>query len=985
MKRSGGKPITILLTMLLTMYLSIEIVYSQTPPPFVAYINHPWVDSTLKTLSLEQKIAQSIWLAAWSDKGPDHIIEIAESIKNYGIGGLVFFQGTEAKQTELIKSYQKLSKVPLTIAMDAEWGTGMRLTDVSRFPYQMTLGAIRNDSLIYKMGLLVAKQCRRAGVDINLAPVADINNNALNPVINYRSFGQDREKVAAKSLMYAMGLQAGGVMATAKHFPGHGDTDTDSHYDLPVISHNRQRFDSLEFYPFQVLINHGIGAVMTAHLSVPELDNTKGMPSSLSGKVVKEILKEQLGFSGLVISDAMNMKGVTSYFPYGEAEGLAYEAGNDILEYVADVNIAIEGIKGRLKKGNLTKKEIDNKCRRVLAFKYWSTQVAKKTIPLVKETSDNETDAFIQTLYENALTLLVNNDNSIPVRNLSGKSIAVVSINRDAPGKFEEVLSLYKSNSAFFLTKGGGGISDNVIEKLKSFDLVVVPVFGTDQRPAKNFGVTTEVYGSLEKMIAVGLPVIVVYFGNPYALDKLPDLQKAKGLLLAYQESETAESVAAQIIFGGVGARGALPVSLAGPYKSGDGLLTAGGIRLSYGLPEQENMSSAIMARKIDSITNNAINLGAFPGCEVMAARNGRVVFHKSYGYHTYDKRVANRPGDMYDLASVTKVVASLPAMMILEAEGRFSPDMTLGDYMPEMKHSDKADMVMREMLAHQAGLTAWIPFWKNSIKDDGSFEARTFRSYSTGRYTVPVADDLYLNSRYRKTIIKQIRESPLVEKKYLYSDIPFILSPMVIENIIGGSWTSFVNERVFAKMGADRITFNPYLNTKTEEIIPTEQDTVFRMQLIKGYVHDEASAMLGGVSGHAGLFSTGNDLMKILEMYRNEGSYGGEIIIPDYIVREYTSYQYPDSGNRRGLGFDKPQLPDTTTHITDRYPNRSATPSSFGHSGYTGTFVWVDPRYGISYLFLSNRVYPTRNNNLISELNVRTEILQALYDSVKN
>lgn len=972
---------------LLILVLPLKAANGQNKKPeFLDYVNHSWVDSVFRTLSPDEQIAQCIWVAAWSDKGISHSFDIAELIEKYRIGGLIFFQGTPAKQAELVNYYQSLSAVPLIIAMDAEWGLGMRLEGVDRFPYQMTLGAIRNDSLIYQMGKTIALQASSIGVHVNFAPVADINNNPDNPVINYRSFGELRENVAYKSVSYMKGMQDNRVLATAKHFPGHGDTNIDSHYDLPVLRHSRQRFDSLELYPFRRLIDEGVGAIMTAHLSIPAFDLRQNLPSTLSDKIITGLLKNEMAFKGLVITDAMNMRGVTGAFPAGSAEAKAFEAGNDVLEFVTDVGTAITEIKKLLATGRLTNKELEQRCRKVLALKYWSGLAAYRPVEtkgLLDEMSSGKLKARISDLYENAITVIENKDNTLPVRNLESLSVASLAINANSMTVFQETLDRYIRMDHFFLDMVGGEGYRNLLDKLKDYDLVITGIFGTDQRPAKGYGVNAGLDSLIRKLNRQNR-VIVTYFGNPYAIAKIPSLEEAKGVIVTYQENEYTGSLAAQLIFGAFGSRGTLPVSINSKYPAGFGIRTPGHIRLQYGYPESAGMDSRILNRRIDSLATLGLNEGAYPGCIVMAARRGIVVFSKCYGYHEYDGRIEVREDDLYDLASITKIAASTPALMMLNAEGRFSPDETLGKYLNFFRGSDKSNLLLREMLAHQSGLVAWIPFWKQTINEaTGEFRARTFQSGPSDRFPVLVANNLYIHRTYRNRLLREIRESKLGEKKYVYSDLTFIIVPEIINSITGQDWVEYLRSGLYKKIGACDFTFNPYLKYPPARIVPTEYDSLFRRQLIHGMVHDEGAAMLGGISGHAGLFGTAGDLMKLMEMYRRMGSYGDEQLIPQEIVREYTSYQYPDNQNRRGLGFDKP-LPNNFD-LTDKevYPIREASPSSFGHSGFTGTFTWVDPEYELTYVFLSNSVNPSRDNSKLKDLNIRTGILRALYESI--
>ncbi len=974
------------LVILLVVSNHLSLTGQATDPPFLEYLNHPWVDSVVNTLSPDEKIAQSIWLAEWSNKDIEHYVQMAELVSKYEPGGLVFFQGTAAKQVELVNMYNSRSKVPLAIALDAEWGAGMRLDGITDFPYQMTLGAIRDDSLIYRMGSAVGSQLARSGVTINLAPVADINNNPSNPVINYRSFGEEAGNVSGKTIMYFMGLQDNGILATAKHFPGHGDTETDSHYALPVLKHSRERFDTLELVPFAALINKGIGAVMTAHLSIPAFDPDPDKASTLSENIVTGLLRDSLAFKGLIISDAMNMKAVTDYRGQGEACAMAYAAGNDVLEYVTDIGSAVAAIKDYRDRGLISDSDIELKCRRILAFKYWSRLNLPSetgTDNIEREMDPPENQALIRELFASSLTLLNNNNNIIPIRQLDKTRIAVLSVNGTQGSSYEKMIANYLPVDKYYWNENGGN-SSRLFQSLSEYDLVITGIFGTDQRPGKNYGITPALSEFLDKLTDSNR-TIITYFGNPYAINFIPSLNRSDGLLLAYQDSKLAEQVAAQIIMGGLGAHGKLPVTINNDYPAGFGLISPGNIRMQFGFPENAGISSARLTRSIDSLVSTGLDSGAYPGCEVMVARKGIVIFDSAYGYHTYEKRIPSRIGDIYDLASVTKVTGPLAGLMVLDQEGLFSPDGELEDYLPEMRGSDKAHIMMSDILTHQAGLEAWIPFWKETVRKDGSYKKRSYSTRESSRYPYEVSEGLFVNRKYRKKIYREIKRSPLGEKKYLYSDLGFILMPKLIEEVSGSEYEQFLRDNVYHPIGAYDIVQYPLMYYPVERIVPTEVDTLFRERLIWGYVHDEGAALMGGYSGNAGLFATALDMMKLFEMYRRMGSYGGEQVLDHNILEEYTACRFPDNNNRRGLGFDKPQLVDDVTDPSHIYPCPGASASGFGHSGFTGTFVWVDPEKEITYVFLSNRVYPTRDNNKLANLNIRTLILQSIIDCVSD
>jgi len=973
------------LLFLITLF-SVRSNAQSTDPAFLKYVNHPWVDSVMQTLTIDQQIAQCIWIAGYSYDDISNEVEVSDLIRKFGVGGVIFFEGAAEKQAKLTNYYQQISKIPLIITIDAEWGVGMRLTNVEKFPYQMTLGAIKNDSLIYKFGKAVAMQFKRLGMQMNLAPDADINVNPANPVINYRSFGENREKVTAKAMMYMNGLQDNGILATAKHFPGHGDTNTDSHLDLPIITHSRARLDSVELYPFRKLIAKGIGSIMVAHLNLPSLDTTTGLPSTLSHIIITGLLKNDLGFKGLIVTDAMMMQAVTKFFKPGEANAKAFEAGNDVAEFVTDVDAAIRETKNYIAEKKLSNDDIAQKCRKVLALKYWSGLnkfSPVNTDNIEKDMSPATSGALIRDLYANAITVLTNDNELIPLKAIQNIRIATVGINKSDISLYQKRIADYLPSDHFIIDPSDTAACRNLLKKLSRYNLVIGGVFNLDQRPNLGFGIKPGLNTFLEKLISNN-KTIITWFGNPYGIARVPALQKANGLIVAYQENEYTQDLSAQLIFGGIGAKGSLPVTINSRWPEDFGIQTTGHIRIQYGTPENAGMSSTILNTKIDSIVNAGLSAKAYPGCRVMVARKGVVVFRKAYGFQTYDNRVAVHEDDLYDLASVTKISSTLAGLMLLNTEGKFSPDKTLGYYLPDFRKTNKGNIGMRDFLTHQAGLTPFIPFWKETLKSDGTFKRRTFEYSYNKKYPLEVAQGLYIYKNYRKKMFDEIKKSKLGDKKYVYSDLTFIIAPQIIENLTGQKWYEFVTDSIYKKIGAGEMVFNPYKRFPIVRIVPTEYDSLFRKQQLQGTVHDEGAAMLGGISGHAGLFSNANDLMKLMELYRRMGEYGGQQLISHDVMKEYTRVQFPGNNNRRGLGFDKPLLNNYQLSEKDSYPTKNASPESFGHSGYTGTFVWVDPVSEISYVFLCNRVYPTRKNDELSNMNIRSGILKAIYDSIK-
>ncbi|HSI71500.1 MAG TPA: glycoside hydrolase family 3 N-terminal domain-containing protein [Gillisia sp.] len=950
-------------------------------PEFLQYENSKWVDSIMETLSPDERIAQLIMVAAYSNRGDEHRQEILKLIKEQKIGGLIFFQGGPVRQVRLMNEYQAASKVPLLGAIDAEWGLGMRLDTTISYPFQMTLGAIQDESLIYDMGAEVARQIKRTGLHLNFAPVLDVNNNPNNPVINYRSFGEDKYNVTSKSIAYMRGMQDNSLLTTAKHFPGHGDTDTDSHYALPQINHDRARLDSLELYPFREVVKAGIGGVMVAHLDIPALDST-GVPSTLSRPIITDLLKEELGFQGLTVTDAMNMKGVTDGNEPGVVDKDAILAGNDLLEFTEDVPKAIAEIRKAINEGLISQAEIDRRCRKLLAVKYWvglKDYEPTSLEDISEELNTPEANLLNRRLTEASLTVLKNKLNILPLQKLENLKIASVSIGSAKVTPFQKSLSLYTEVEHFNLKDDASPEEISAIkEKLKEYNLVITGIHDNSKFPRNTIKMTAEVQKFLQELIQQKVTVVSL-FKNPYVMEKLANIEDATGLILTYQDSKNSQELAAQLIFGGASATGKLPVSVGKKFKVGEGLPVNGGLRLSYALPEEVGIDSKILNTGIDSLMQQAINAKAIPGGQVLAARNGKVFFHKAYGEHVYHDTIKVKKEDLYDLASVTKISATMAALMKLHDEGKFQLDQTLASHLPSFRRSNKADLPYYDILTHQAGFKPWIPFWKNTLRKNGSYRWSTIKKDSSSRYPIKITDEMYLHRNYPDRIVKEIRKSPVSgEKKYVYSDFFFILAPRVVESMTEKDFSEYLQQNFYKPLGAATLGFNPEF--PKERIVPTENDYNFRHKPIHGTVHDEGAIMLGGVSGHAGLFSNANDLAKLLQMYLNKGEYGGVRYLSAETIEKFTKRTFPDSNNHRALGFDKPNYNEEGK---SRNTAQDASLASYGHTGFTGIMVWMDPEVDLLYVFLSNRVSPTRDNTRLYSLNTRTNIHQVLYDAM--
>lgn len=1013
------KPLKILLLLFcsllyfFTLYgqQGIDLDFIRKQPPFTG-IHSTWVDSVFKSMSPDERLGQLFVVAAWSNKGNEHISELTEIVKKYHIGGIIFFQGGPVRQAVMTNHLQAVSKTPLLLAMDAEWGLGMRLDSTMSFPRQMMLGAIENNQLIYNMGAEIARQMKRLGVHVNFAPVIDINNNPSNPVIGSRSFGEDKWNVSSKGLAYMLGLQDNKILAVGKHFPGHGDTSVDSHYDLPVLPFTRERLDSLELFPFKQLINAGLGGIMSAHLHVPSLDSASNVAASVSPAIINQILIKDLGFSGVVFTDALNMKGVSDYYQPGQLELLALKAGNDILLFSEDISKAIARIKREIRRGTISQEEIDARCKKVLALKHWTGLNKYKPIEiknLARDLNTPKADLLKRKLIENSITLVTNRHGLVPLHRIDTLNIASLSISRAKNTNFQKTLGLYGKIDHFNISSESNYEEMlSVVNRLISYDVVVIGIHDTDMRVTRQFGITPQVT-EIVKRLSGNTRVILTVFGSPYSLSFFTGLKNVSSIIVAYEDNVLTQSYAAQVIFGGVPASGTLPVNASEEYKIGTGIKTYVRTRLKYSLPEEVGMLSEKLT-EIDTIVSNAIAQKVMPGCQVLVAKNGVVVYHKSFGHHTYLKEKAVEDEDIYDLASITKIAATIPVVMDLYEKELIFPESSLSTILPELANTNKGKLILKDVLTHQAKLQAWIPFYYSAYQvlmpEEELFNRNIsakhpfmlannlflnrnhritegfYRFQQDSVYTIKVAENFFLNKAYLDTIYKKIDVSELRPKtEYLYSDLGFYYLAGAIERISGKRIDLYAQEKFYSKLGAGNMGYLPLLRFQKNRIVPTENDVLFRHQVLQGYVHDPGAAMLGGVGGHAGLFSNANDLAKLMQMYLWKGEYGGERFFMPSTIENFTSCTYCTNGNRRGLGFDKPE----TDPKKNGPSSKLASPGSFGHTGFTGTIAWADPAHQLVYIFLSNRVYPDQLNNKLTDLNVRTRIQDAIYQSFLN
>ncbi|MGV8812511.1 MAG: glycoside hydrolase family 3 N-terminal domain-containing protein [Gelidibacter sp.] len=930
-----------------------------------------WVDSIYNNMDIRQRVGQLFMVRAVSNNNKANEAEVARLIGNHEIGGIIYSTGGPVKQAKLNNRYQALSKVPLLVGMDAEWGLSMRLDSTYAFPYNMTLGAITDNKLVEQMGRQLGEHCKRIGVHFNFAPDVDINTNPKNPIIGNRSFGEDRDNVTAKSLAFMKGIQDAGVLANAKHFPGHGDTDTDSHKTLPTINFNAQRIDSIELYPYRKLINEGLSSVMVAHLNVPSLEPKVGTPSSLSKYIITDLLKERLQFDGLIFTDALEMKGVSTFSKPGDIDLAAFLAGNDVLLISENVPVAIDKIVAAYEANQITEERLAHSVKKILMAKYKVglnkyRPIATKN--LVQDLNRLKDDLLYEKLMENAITVVRNQKEILPLRHLDTKKIAYVEMGDPIDNKaYLEELRKYAKVHEIKATK-----LDELITKLHNYNTVIVGFHKSNANPWRPYQFSDKEMTWLYE-IARTNTVILDVFARPYALIDLNSFENIKGIVVSYQNSEISMRKSAQLIFGAIPAKGTLPVSAGEHFKVGDGFIYNGIQSLSYGLPESVGMSSEKL-KKLDSMAKITIDRKAAPGLQILVARKGKVIYNKAFGKHTYEGNENVDLDDMYDVASLTKILATLPLLMELEEQGIVSTDTKLSQILPEYKDSNKKNITLKQMLSHYARLKPWIPFYTATLDASKKPDPKYYRRVSSPEFSIKVADEVYLRTDYPDTIQKIIRDTDLLPSlQYKYSDFPYFILKKFIEKHYDKGLDELVQERLFQPLGANHTTYNPAAIFSDTQLVPTEIDNYYRHQTIQGYVHDMGAAMQNGVGGHAGIFSTSNDVAKIMQMYLQKGYYGGKRYLKTETVEKFNHCHYCGSGVRRGIGFDKPQ--------SARKGQVSL--ASFGHSGFTGTYAWADPQEEIVYVFLSNRTYPNEGKNILQREGIRTEIQRLIYEAI--
>ena len=960
-----------------------------------------WVDSVMQRMSLKERIGQLFIYTIAPQLNKPNTDLLRKVVQEYKVGGLLFSGGLLENQVKLTNQAQEMAGVPLLITFDGEWGLAMRLRGTPSFPRNRVLGCIRDNGLLYEYGREVARQCREIGVQVNFAPVADVNINPDNPVINTRSFGEDPVEVARKVVAYSRGLESGRILSVSKHFPGHGDTDVDSHKALPVLPFTRERLDSVELYPFRRAIRAGLGGIMVGHLEVPAWEPQAGLPSSLSRRIVTDLLKEELGFKGLVFTDALAMRGVSGQ---GHLCLQALKAGDDLLLVPRSLEGELEAVRAAVRSGELPEAEINRRCRKVLMYKYalgLSKKPHVRLSGLESRLNTPHTRTLMRQLKQAAITVVDEGERPLLPLDLSSRRVAVLQVGEgDVLSPFRTELSRSVRTDFFRLTTGMTESALQTLQKkLSAYERVLVCF---SDRRLKN-------YRTFFTRYLPEVPLVYLLFVSdqqvPRDFGPAPD-----ALLLAHSAETEIQHRVAAILTGQAGADGRLSAAVGRWFRVGEGK--------TLEVPSQQPYRSlndlgvdADRLSVIDRIAEEGIEERAYPGCQIAVWKDGYEVYNKAFGTHCGVSRTGGdsipvTPDDVYDIASMTKTSATLLAVMKLYDRGRLSLTDRVSDYLPFLLDTDKRDITVRQLLLHESGLPSTILFYRDAIDED-SYEGALFRgtqdaghpariggktwanpdfrfregltsAVSTDSCTWQVADSLWLNPRFKQTCLQQIADAPLLSRRYRYSCVGFILLQQLVEARAGMPMDEFLDREFYRPMGLTHTCYRPLERLPRRIIIPSSVDPFLRKDTLQGFVHDESAAFLGGVSGNAGLFSNAHEQALLYQMLLNGGELNGRRYLSPETCRVFTTTLSRTS--RRGLGFDKPDR---------RNPRRSpcceeAPASVYGHTGFTGTCAWVDPDNHLVYIFLSNRIFPEVWNNKLSRLDIRTRIQQAVYKALK-
>ncbi|MBM4176556.1 MAG: beta-N-acetylglucosaminidase [Ignavibacteria bacterium] len=931
---------------------SMDSLYQKNNVEIYSIQNDPWVEQKLSAMTLEEKAGQMVFPHVYgvymSEDSPDYQ-RLVHLVKNKKVGGLIFFLSDIYEQAVLTNKMQKLSEIPLLISADFERGVAMRVPSATPFPYNMAIGAADDSTLTYLMGKVISLEGRSMGVHHNYAPVADVNNNALNPIINVRAFGEDVDLVTRLSNAFFKGTQDGGMVATTKHFPGHGNTSLDSHKELPTITGTREELNKLELVPFQSNFDNKIMSVMVGHLSVPAIDTQKNLASTLSKKIVSDLLQNEMGFKGLIVTDAMNMHAVTNHYSTAEATVMAIKAGNDCILFPDDAAESVDAIIAAVKNGELSEERLNHSIRKILITKRWLGLDENKFIDVdnISKVIGRESHwELARQLARKSITLVKDESKLVPLNpssNLNYSHIMVIDSRIAEEGEFFNNQLKSRINnfqSKKILLNSTSYDKTQAIQTAQNSDVIILSLYLKVRAYQGTIGLEKNQQELVESMLKLNKPTVVISHGNPYVLMHFPTIGT---YLTNYGDPEVSESAAAEAIFGEIPITGKLSVSIPNTsFKVGFGLKREQTSLLN------ESTNSSVQEEKqfklVDKLIDDAIDDGAFPGGVLLIAKDGFILHEKAFGHLSYDpnaRKVNNKT--IYDLASLTKVFASATASMICIDKNLFALDDAVSKYLPQFTGSEKEKITIRNLLLHNSGLPAWKKFYANCKNE------------------IDVLNDIFSTQLEYET-----------GAKIVYSDLGIILLGKVIEKVSEKTLDIFCKEEIFDKLGMKNTFYNPPKGL-IEKIAPTESDTYWRNRLIRGEVHDETASLLGGVAGHAGLFSTASDLSKVLQMLLQKGEYQGIKLIKPETVELFTKQQSKSSS--RALGWD-------TRSAIGSSAGDLFSIKSYGHTGFTGTSAWTDPTRNLFVILLTNRVHQTRENQKLYEL--RPKIHDAVIKAVE-
>lgn len=929
-----------------------------------------WIARVFDTLSLEQKIEQLFVFSLYENHDQEDIQDLLTLLSSHNVGGVYMHAQDVSAHLAMTHQLQQSAAFPLLIGMNARLGAGTSLDSAIRYPSFMALGAIQNEAYLYDLGAEIAKQCRQLGVHINMAPILDVKDGKVVSEEAGDVMSDDFGQTFAKSISYMQGMQDYGLIPCYKQYP----------LASPLA------MAGMGGRAASAGVQEG---KLVAQLNFTEKGEEISDKSFLLRNAVPEsyLYEKYLKLEGLVISKPLgSMQG-----DIGKLAVKTLQDGNDMLLAGAEIEQAIKGIKAALAKGQLEEEDIDRRVQKILNAKYLVGLDGQLVSTLTKSANKKESlwkaDAYMlkQYLYEEAITVIHNKESLIPVRVLDTTSFASLSVNLDQVGSssFQKMLDNYASFTHYYIENNKKNINYNSLYKeINQFGHVIVALY--DHSSRKGPQIDRELLTFL-KFLRKKTNVTVVAFTQPHYLT---DLEDFPSLICAYEDDPVAQEVVPQILFGAIGAKGRLPVNASKTLSAGIGVSTRGLARLGYAQPEAVGLNADTL-HLIDSLAQWAIDEEATPGCQVLIARRGKIIWEKGYGYQTYDKKEPITPETIYDIASVSKVAGTMQAIMFLQERGTIDLDEKISVYLPELKGTDKENITVREVLLHRAGLRSFIPFW-SMTKDRKGLNPDLYRFSPEEGYNMQVASGLYAVSSLRDSVWQWTIDSKLLRKRgrrnpawkpeynYRYSDLSFYMLHRMVERMTNQPMDEFLYQNFYDPLGLRTLTYRPLREFPAERIAPTEKDTHFRDALIRGTVHDEGAALYGGVAGHAGLFSNAHDLAVLMQMNLQDGIYGGDRYFQAGTVGRFSIRQYNDS--RRGLGWDKPE------YIRDGGPTApEASYSSFGHLGFTGTAVWVDPKYDLVYIFLSNRIHPSaRNTKLLTE-GVRTKIQSVVYRAMED